>query len=695
MVTAISPNKTLEHHIGEVVTGNRRFENVFQSLSRMILGDPTKVQKVNICGQTTYDYQVLRQGRKPVVGMYLEINSLVNFIKDAAEGGSSKEMAFVLIGEPGNGKTFLVDALCGFYRDWLSSEENRRFTFRFKGLDDALSYSPKLATIESQTYEDPMILAMNLFETRGQSLAYLESRGFSTKQLDALAANYRSFGACTDYIVAQLREKYDGDPDSILSHIEIVRVPLSESMGTVTGKYSAKDKITSSSVDLLGEQDVGRVLYMPDTNHPYRFDLRRGALARVAGGGIHFADELFKNKVDLIQIYLGVIQNRRIEIDGYNWPMDTFVIATSNNSEFAEFMNQQRQAPIIDRSRRCDVGHNTNYILQEQLTAYSIGSAAKQTVTSETLHQDPNLVYAASVAVVLTRLPHDIELAKTKLTPVEMMKLAAGEVAGDKSLKTLAEIVDALNHEVDITRRFGQRGIGQRGEGRAIQVLLESSGTNEGQCMYAGDVFRALEQVVLDSVTNEQDRAKFLGDIKIAKGLYKEQVMRSLFNAYMDDPQGIQKDVMNYVNMIVGVGSEAVGQDKMWRYRDPQTGEARAIKIDETFVNSVEGRLGLSTNEQRESFRSTIRKIHGQKIMTDPNYSFMDNNELVTAVADVRLKSDVGKEGSLVGVLANRTTDANLMVYAKIMSAMTGKLGYCNTCAVKTIEYIITPQDLK
>jgi hypothetical protein len=57
------------------------------------------------------------------------------------------------------------------------------------------------------------------------------------------------------------------------------------------------------------------------------------------------------------------------------------------------------------------------------------------------------------VAVVLTRLPRS-----EKLTPVETMKLAAGEVAGEKSIKTLAEVIDTLNQEHDITKRFGQKG---------------------------------------------------------------------------------------------------------------------------------------------------------------------------------------------------------------------------------------------
>ena len=258
-------------------------------------------------------------------------------------------------------------------------------------------------------------------------------------------------------------------------------------MGTVTGKYSAKDKITSSAVDLLGEESIQRLLHIADANNPLRFDLRRGALARVAGGGIHFSDEIFKNKKDLVQVYLGVIQNRNIEIDGFRWPIDTLIIATSNNSEFNRFLAEKEEAPIVDRCRICYVAHNTDYRLQEQLTAYAIGNEAKTTLTKERLHQDPNLNYAASVAAVLTRLPRS-----EKLTAIEMMKLSAGEVAGEKSIKTLAEVIDTLNHEPDITKRFGQKGLGQRNLGRAIQLLMETSETNEGQCMFAYDIFKVV-----------------------------------------------------------------------------------------------------------------------------------------------------------------------------------------------------------
>ncbi|GAB4279084.1 MAG: serine/threonine protein kinase [Marinilabiliales bacterium] len=679
--------KSLEVHVQNVLSGKAKFENVFQAVSRMILEGENKIEKVIVNGKTTYDFKVFREGKKHIIGMYDEINSFVSFVKDAAEGGSSSEMAFVLIGEPGNGKTFFVDFLSKKYREFVSQPENRRYTFRFTGLDKIGGYG-KIKHIESQTFEDPMILAMNLYEDKDKNIEFLQKLGAKDKDIIKFYKNYRPLGACSYYIYQQILDYCSGDVGKALDMIDIIPVPISESRGTLTGKYAAKDKITSSAVDLLGEESITRLLHISDTDNPYRFDLRRGALARVAGGGIHFADEIFKNKKDLVQVYLGVIQNRTIEVEGFKWPLDTLIIATSNNSEFSRFLEEKEQAPIVDRCRLTYMSHNTNLRLQEELTDYAIGSIEKTTFTGEKLHIDPNLNYAVSASFILTRMP-----LSDKLTPVEMMKLAAGEVAGEKSIKTLSEVIDELNRDPDVTKRFGQKGLGHRNLGRAIQILLEKSSTQEGKCMYANDVFDAIEAVILDYVSDPNDRTKYLNDLKIAKGLHRKNIMTTIFNAYMDEPNAVEKDVMNYVNMIIGIDAKNLGTDKIWTYKDPQTGKLVPLKIDESFIRSVEERLGLKTEEQKQSYRTTIAKIYGQKMIKDPNYNFMDNNDLVKAVTDVRLKSDIAGAGSLVGALSNRTNEENQKLYNRMIETMVKKLNYCNTCAQKTIEYFCTQDD--
>jgi serine protein kinase len=163
-------NNTLRHHLTAVKDGKRSFENAFQSVSRMIL--ESEIEKVVVNGRTTYDFSIFRTGNKHIISMYDEINSFVSYVKDAAENGSSKEMAYVLVGEPGNGKTYFVEFLCDKYRHFISEEKNRKYTFKFLNMDKLGSYG-KITAIESQTYEDPMILGMSLFEDPDENRTYL------------------------------------------------------------------------------------------------------------------------------------------------------------------------------------------------------------------------------------------------------------------------------------------------------------------------------------------------------------------------------------------------------------------------------------------------------------------------------------------------------------------------------------------
>ncbi len=148
-------NNGLKNHLTAVKNEKRSFENAFESVARMIL--ERKIEKVIVNGKTTYKFGIFGSEKKNIIGMYDEINSFVSYVKDAAEGGSSKEMAYVLVGEPGNGKTFFVEFLCTKYREFLAKEKNRRFTFKFVNIDKLGQYG-RINTIESQTYEDPLIL---------------------------------------------------------------------------------------------------------------------------------------------------------------------------------------------------------------------------------------------------------------------------------------------------------------------------------------------------------------------------------------------------------------------------------------------------------------------------------------------------------------------------------------------------------
>lgn len=679
----IADNEKLSFHIQQVLRGERRFENAARSVERMI--SEKGLDKIVKAGRTVYDFRFFREGKKHTIGWFDEINEFVSFVAAAAKReGEADKMAFVFLGEPGNGKTFFVKYVCDKYRQFLARPENRRYTFEFTNLNQLGTYG-KIHKIQSQTFEDPMILAMNLFDTKEENIEFLEKAGLEERQIALFLDNYRPLGACSGYIWNEICNFCQGDIAKALgSFIGIVPVPIGENVSTITGKYSAGDKITSSATELRGEEGLTHLLDLADTANPYRLDVRKGALARAAGGGIHFADEIFKNKTDLVQVYLGVIQDRIIELEGYRWPIDCLIICTSNNWEYNRFFSEKEQAPLRDRFTTCYVSHNTDYKLQQELTRYAIGTEKKVTVSGEDLHEDPNLNYALSVIVALTRLPHT-----DQLTQIETMKLEAGETAGEKSVKTLVEIRKNLSKSQDVTKRWGQKGIGHRGLGRTVQTMLALPETHEGKCLFARDAFEAAEEEINNSVAEAVDREKFLQDLLIARRLYRQNVKTSIFNAYMDDPDAIRKSVMGYVHMVIGMESDQLGPDKIWRPKDPQNPDkVLTIRIDEKYIEAVEARMGKNTKEAKDSFRTTIRKIYGQKIATDPNYDFMDNTEdLVPAVTEVKLDSDIAGASSLIGALTNPANEENLRIKNDLIDAMIKILNYCPTCAVKSIEY--------
>lgn len=690
---AFKDGESLNYHLKQVSTEKRKFETAAQAISRMIL--ERGVEKVIRAGKNVYEFKYFREGKKHLVGWHDEMMKIVTFIKGAAEGGMAKEFALVLVGEPGNGKTFFIDFLCKGYRQFLTLPENRRYTFEFIGLDRLGNYG-NIEVVQSQIFEDPMILAMNLFGSDSSEDAknFIAEAGFDDNQIDKLYERYRPLGACSEYIWNEIKAYCNGDQRKMLEFVRVVPVPLVDSQGTVTTKYQSGDKITASKTDLLGDKDLTRMLNLKDPNNPYRINLREGIIPRAGGSGILFFDEKFKTKIDLLHVMLGVIQPpfggyRCIELYGFKWPIDIFIFATSNTGEYNKFRNLNEESPITSRCSICYVGHNDDYKLQQELTNFALGEASsKTTILGEEMHVDPNLNYVASVSVVLTRLIHH-----QKLTPVQMMKLVAGEVAGEKGNKALDEVKSEANAHNDVTKRWAQKGLGHRELGKIFERQMAMSETNEGKCLFALDFFDAAEEIIRDYVDEKVDRDKCLKDLKVGRELARKRIKTTIFNAYMDDPEAIKKGVMAYINMIVGADPEEVGPDQRIVYKDPQTGETKSFKVDNRYIDAVEQRLGLGTGEQKQSFRSSMRKVYAQKRLSEPNYDFMDQQDLVRAVTDVRLDSDVAGASSLRGALANRTNDENKKLYNRMIETMLEKLGHCMTCSEKSIEYYTEVDD--
>ncbi len=683
--------KNMEDYYKAIASGDKNFENIYQALTRMILDREDAFRSINVCGEQVYDYSLFREGARHPIETYSVIEELVTFLRSAASFGPSFDQAFIIFGEPGNGKTNLINFMMKKFAKFLETPGNEKFTFRFKNLgafkigeDNLFGDIP---TMESQTYEDPMILLMNFFESEEENRANMSRLGFSDADINRHWLNHRRLGADSDYIMNLVRQETDGNFDKAMEQfIELSPIRVSGSQGVMTGKITAKDKFTANASELVGRPSVMRTLHIKETNCPALIDVRQGVVARVAGGGILFVDEMFKHTEDYIKVFLGIIQDREIEVNGYLWQIDTFIVATSNNDNLAKYQSQDAESPILNRCKLVPMPHVVSYHQQQNLTRYCLGDTRMTTVYGKELHEDPNLVALASDICVVSRLPD-----RDELTVEELRLLCAGEAAGDKSPQTLKEVIDQMNEKKDFGERFGMKGINYRTQARAFLNLMSYTATHEGQCMFAYDMFRAFRRAIIDDVNDSADSDRFLKRLELVEKLYRARIESEIYNAYMDDPDAVKRSVLDYVNMIMGMKANNLSGDGYVTYRDPQTGEAKQLKFRDDYVKSVQQRMGVENESQRKEHISYLTGLYGSLIQNDPKYDFMDQTELVKAVTQVLLKSDIQGMGSLVGVLANRTQTENEKTYNRMMTTMHEKMGYCKTCAEGTIERYITP----
>jgi len=302
--------------------------------------------------------------------------------------------------------------------------------------------------------------------------------------------------------------------------------------------------------------------------------------------------------------------------------------------------------------------------IKEYLKVQTLGDLLGNEEILNLLNGDPNLIYVLSAAVILSRLPRTDMETKDEI----MYKLTDAMKKND--LKSFAKELEP------------QKGIGKKELEKTLARLNKEyfKGTPSENAL---DI---LEDVITKEVKDQTERGKYIRDLAIARELYNKKVKEEMFNAYMNEVGAVKRDVMRYVMMVIGRDSEYVNKNGVWEYKDPATEQMKSIQIDQKYMDVVEDRLGLKSHEQKEAFETTIIKIFAQKINTDPNYDFMDNYLLVEAVTDVRLKSDIGGAGSLIGALANKREQD---LHKKIVDTMVKTLGYSKECAKETIEYYI------
>ena len=166
-------------------------------------------------------------------------------------------------------------------------------------------------------------------------------------------------------------------------------------------EISSERKTTSSAIGYW--RNTQRLFRITDINNPARFNLRRGVLARSANGGIHFADELFKNKRPDSRI-LG--RNRRTHYTKRRLHSQWIHLSSRQPTMKNSIGSKMKKAkdPLLDA--KLVMFLITNYKQQMQVTAYAIGDRERKTIAGNKLQHGSQSDLRDFRSVALSALPH-------------------------------------------------------------------------------------------------------------------------------------------------------------------------------------------------------------------------------------------------------------------------------------------------
>ena len=294
---------------------------------------------------------------------------------------------------------------------------------------------------------------------------------------------------------------------------------------------------------------------------------------------------------------------------------------------------------------------------EEKISEY-IKEADLLDLNIEGYHVDPNLIYVVSAVAVLTRL-----LGVNK----HRRHIITNKLAKEKTLKNLDKLIKNLYEKGEVD---SLEGVGDKEITKTFKKLIELPETKEDKCVYAGNIFKALEKIVWES------KAIYVPDLRTAEDMYRQRIKRDIADVYLGE-QSIKQGIKDYVNMVVGM---VEGN----------------IYIDEEYISQVEEGIGFKTEEERANFRFTIRKLYSLTVLGSTQtpqimgYEFTDDPSLVKGVTNAKLKQEVAAKYSLIGALTNE--EENKKSFEKLVNGMVLDFGYCNSCAKKTIEYFCTQE---
>lgn len=549
------------------------------------------------------------------------IAQVMEYFKSAALGADVRRRILLLYGPPASGKSELVTLL-------------KRGLEAYSRTEDGAVYA--IATCPQ--HEDPMHLVPHSLRPhfRDEYGIYIE-------------------GELCPRCALELESEYEGD----IYRVPVKRILLSERDRRGIGTFVPSDPKTQDISELVGSMDLATLGQYGVESDPraYRFD---GEL-NVANRGLMEFIEMLKADEKFLYVLLTLAQERNIKTGRF--PLifaDECVISHTNETEFHEFMSDERSEALRDRMITVRVPYNVR--IDEEVRIYE--KLLNQMPDRKT-HLAPYTLQVAAMFAVLTRLEKPEHAGLTRL---KKMRLYNGEDVEGFSPKDVKRLKAEAGRE-------GMDGLSPR---FIINRLSSSLIRTTTGCITPIDALRAMKEGIDQHPSlDPKERDELTGLIADVRKEYDEiartDVQKAFFISFEDEIKTLLDNYLDHV--------EAHLDDRL--LADPVTGEEH--EPDERLMRSVEEKVGI-TERGKEAFRNEIfRKVAiAQRRGEDFDYS---THERLREALERQLFEE-RRDTIKLTVSARNPDEEQLKRLNQVIDTLVQREAYCSNCANELLKYV-------
>ena len=592
-------------------------------------------------------------GRDAVFGLDIALMRLVAVIRSAAEELGAEKRIVLLHGPVGSAKSTIARLLKRGIEEYSRTDDGRMYTFEWVLPEELRHVAGGDEVFPSPMHEEPLKLIPEEWRTTAFEKLKLDDNPYVGRIRGDLDPASR-------FIFKELMAHYEGDWASVMQHIRVRRLLLSEKDRKGIGTFQPKDEKNQDSTELTGDINYRKIAVFGSDSDPRAFNF--DGEFNVANRGIIEFIEILKLDVAFLYDLLGATQERKIKPKKFaQTDIDEVIIGHTNEPEYRKLLNNEFMEALRDRTIKIDIPYITKY--HEEIKIYT------KEYTEERVgrHVAPHTLEMAAMWAVLTRLE---EPKKHDLTLMQKLKLYDGKTVTGYTQDNVKEL-----RKEAITE--GMFGISPRYVQDKISNALVSEKA-EGMInpfILLNELASGLKGHSL--ITNDDERKRYTTLLAEVRREYEDIVKDEVRRCISADEDAIGKLCANYIDNV-----KAYTQGE--KVRNKYTGQYE--EADERLMRSIEEKIDIPES-RKEDFRREIMNYIGALAIEGKQFDYQTNDRLRKAL-EMKLfedQKDTIKLTSLVSNVVDKETQAKIDI---VKERMIRNYGYNEESATDVLNFV-------